>query len=426
MPHAAGHQFTPEQLQSFFGGLQGGAQRGQTPQEVAGFLAAQTPQAQFFGGIQNAIAGGQTPQDVQRFLGSFQPQQQQAPPTGLIGSEQALQGGLEGGVAVFEEAGRIGREDITQSTQSALAQLAQTQGLVDQRFDQGIGPIQQFIDPGAQAQQLQAALSGVGGQDAFNQALLNSPVQDFINERGELALTRNASALGGLGGGNVRRELVRFGQGSASQDLQRQIGNLAALSGQGLQAAGAAGGLRGQQAGITGQLGQTGAGFQVQGGVNLANIAAGTGQNIGNAVLDTSRLVSGGRTRAGEQIAGAIGGTTSNLANLINQQGAGLSDITGAGSGNLANILNTLGQQTGASQEQLAALLANITTGQAGQVAGLPGVGGLVQNPNTLGQVGALAGGIGTLLQNFPQQQQPPSPQPVAMVGTGQQFASVA
>ena len=50
-------------------------------------------------------------------------------------------------------------------------------------------------------------------------------------------VTRNAAALGGLGGGNVQKELTRLGQDLASTQLQNQIANLAALSRQGFQGA---------------------------------------------------------------------------------------------------------------------------------------------------------------------------------------------
>lgn len=448
---AAARQPAPTQVPAqFIQDLQAAQQQGQTPEDIQGFFGAvlQNQAATNTPEFQAALAGGRLDDPRAQAIvsqglaqrGNTLQDGQVVPQTGLIGSEFALQRGLEGGVSVFEEAGRIAREDITGGTQSALAQLAETQGLTGQQFEQGAGSIQQFVDPGAQAQQLQSALSGAQGQEAFNQAFIDSPQQAFLNERGERALTRNAAAIGGLGGGNVRRELVRFGQGNASLELQRQIDNLNALSGQGLQAAGGVGALRGQQAGVTSQIGQAGAQQIGQGGVNLANIATGAGLNIGGAVLDTAGQVARGRTRVGEQIADAIGGTTSNVADLINQQGAGLSDITGVGASNLANVLNNLGQQTAGSQEELAQLLANIQIGQAGQVGSLPGVGNLVQSPDTLGQIGALSGGIGTLLQNLPEQQQqqqrrpqslpplqpPPPTPPIATINTGQQFAGFA
>ena len=47
----------------------------------------------------------------------------------------------------------------------------------------------------------------------------------------------NAAATGGLGGGNVLKELTRYNTGLASQDLQNQIANINQLSGRGFNAA---------------------------------------------------------------------------------------------------------------------------------------------------------------------------------------------
>ena len=46
----------------------------------------------------------------------------------------------------------------------------------------------------------------------------------------------------------------------------------------------------------------------------------------------------------------------------------------------------------------MAALLANIATGSASQVAGLPSLPGVQQNPGSLGGIGQAAGGIGSLI----------------------------
>ena len=50
------------------------------------------------------------------------------------------------------------------------------------------------------------------------------------------SLAGNASAIGGLGGGNIRTALVEQGAGFAIQDLENQRRELASLSGGGLAA----------------------------------------------------------------------------------------------------------------------------------------------------------------------------------------------
>jgi hypothetical protein len=73
-------------------------------------------------------------------------------------------------------------------------------------------------------------------QQAFA-AFAESPGQRFIRERQEKALLRGASAIGGLGGGNVRTALQQQAAGFAMQDFQNQLNRLAGLSGTGQQAA---------------------------------------------------------------------------------------------------------------------------------------------------------------------------------------------
>ncbi len=263
-------------------------------------------------------------------------------PTGLLGSEEALRRALEGSTGAIE---------------TGIARGAE----ITDPFTQG----------GTQAFNLQGALSGALGPQAQQQAFADfqaSPGQEFLTGEAERSLLRNQAAIGGLGGGNVRSALQEQAIGLAAQDFGNQFGRLGQVSGLGAQ-------LAGQQAGAN-----------VAGGQNLANLAFGTGQTL-----------AGGRTRAGEQIAGQIGATTSALANLAAQQGGGLSDILGAGGGNLANLLSGAGQAQGTSQEQLAAILANIATGQGSQIAGLPGVPGVQQTTGQLGNIANLITAFGTL-----------------------------
>lgn len=268
------------------------------------------------------------------------------PPTGLIGAEQALQGGLAGSLSGLQQGINLGRQD--------LAQFAQ----------QGEGAIN-----------LQAALSGAAGTQAQQQAFQDftlSPGQQFFRERQEQALLRNQAAIGGLGGGNVRSALQQQATGFAQQALTDQFAQLGQVSGQGLQAAG-----------------------------QRAQLAGAGGQQASNLAFQTGQSLAGGRTRAGEQIAQAIGGTTSALANLQAQGGAGISDLLGQTGGNLANLFSGAGAAQGQSQADLAALLANIATTSGSQIAGLPGIPGVSQSQGTLGGLGQLAGGIGGLIGAF-------------------------
>lgn len=113
------------------------------------------------------------------------------------------------------------------------------------------------------AQEALLGLSGAEAQQAAFAGLQDSPGQKFLRERAQRNLLRNAAAIGGLGGGNVRSALVEQGVGFAQQDLQNKFSRLGQIAGQG-QAATTALGQFGQQTaagiGAAQQAGALGAG----------------------------------------------------------------------------------------------------------------------------------------------------------------------
>lgn len=108
-------------------------------------------------------------------------------------------------------------------------------------------PFQEAGTAAIGSQQDLLGLSGPEAQAAAFAAMQDSPGQQFLRDRAQKNLLRNASAIGGLGGGNVRSALVQQGVGFAQQDLQNQFGRLGQLAGQGQSAAASVGGF-GQQA----------------------------------------------------------------------------------------------------------------------------------------------------------------------------------
>jgi hypothetical protein len=101
---------------------------------------------------------------------------------------------------------------------------------------QGLSP---YSQAGAQAQREQAALMGLGGQQAQSAAMARfreSPGQAFLRGQQEKALLRSQAAIGGLGGGNVRTALQEQAFGRAQTDYDRQLQRLGQLSGRGVQA----------------------------------------------------------------------------------------------------------------------------------------------------------------------------------------------
>ena len=272
---------------------------------------------------------------------------------------------------------------LRRGAQAGFDVLGQTGRQVNNIFNQGIGGLQPFQGTGGQANSLSAAFSGALGPEAQAQAFNNfqdSPGVNFLREEGERAILRNASATGGLGGGNVLRELNRYGQGVALQSLGDQIGLLESQANRGLSAAGTSAQLRGNQATAIAGLGSRAADIPVQAGRDIADI----------------------RLNAGNNLANQISNTTSNLANLIEAQGSGTAQFMGVGVDQVNQLIQLAHQGDAGAQEQLATLLVSLGQGGAGQNAGLPIIGG--PQTNTLGQLASLAGGVGGILENLPQQ----------------------
>lgn len=254
---------------------------------------------------------------------------------GLSGAEDALQRGLQGGIAGIEAG-------VNQATNT----------------------LSPYTQGGSGAFDYASALSGALGADAQQAAFsryTESPEVAYQREQAEKAILRNASATGGLGGGNVLQALQRNAIGLAQQDYGNSFNRLMGL----------------------GEMGQGSSNL-------LAGIQANAGNKVGDYAYGTGGQMAGYRTRAGEQIAGNVQDTTSALSGLINQQGTDLSNIIGQQGSNIANLLAQYGVSDAQSLQSLAALLANIATGSASNVAGVPGM------PNTNDE--GAAGGIGQIV----------------------------
>jgi len=143
-----------------------------------------------------------------------------------------------------------------------------------------------FREGGTQAFQQQAALSGALGPGEEARAFAafdESPGQRFLRERGQRALIRNQTAIGGIGGGNIRRALVEQGIGFAQQDFGDRFGRLGAISGAGLQAAGQTGQFGAIQAQQQGLFLQQGAQARAQGILGKSEAVQGALQGVAGA-----------------------------------------------------------------------------------------------------------------------------------------------
>ena len=171
-----------------------------------------------------------------------------------------------------------GAQDAARDAANIQAQGAQA-GIAEQRrqFDITQGNLKPFQEAGVGALGQQQALLGLSGQDAQNQAFAafnESPGQKFMRDRAQRNLVRNSSAIGGLGGGNVRSALVEQGAGFAQQDFNNQFGRLGQIAGQGQNA--------------TNSLGQFGA----QSAGNIANLNVAGSQARASGILGAQQAES--------------------------------------------------------------------------------------------------------------------------------------
>jgi hypothetical protein len=107
-------------------------------------------------------------------------------------------------------------------------------------------------------------LNGADKQQSSISGLQGSPLFQSQYRQGTEAILQNASATGGLRGGNTQHSLANFGSDLLAQVIQQQYANLGGLSGAGAQTGATLGGL-GQNsanaiAGLFGNIGQAKAG----------------------------------------------------------------------------------------------------------------------------------------------------------------------
>ena len=145
-----------------------------------------------------------------------------------------------------------------------------------------------YMQAGQGALGAQQALLGLGGADAQRAAIAQieqGPQFQAMVQQGETAILQNASATGGLRGGNTQAALAQFRPQMLSQLIQQQMAQLGGLSGAGQQGGMSAAGLGQQGAqGIMGQYGaqgQAAAGAALAQGQGMANIFGGVGGALG-------------------------------------------------------------------------------------------------------------------------------------------------
>lgn len=184
------------------------------------------------------------------------------------------------------------QKDAAQTGAAAQTQAAQL-GIDEQRrqFD----AVQKLLSPYASAgtgaltgQQDLLGLNGMQAQQSAIGGIQNSPQFAAMQQQGNDAILANASATGGLRGGNVQGALAQFSPQLLSGLIDQQYQRLGGLTQMG-QASAAGVGSAGMQTGnnvtqLLGQQGAAGAGAALAGGRANVQMINGVNSAFGNFV----------------------------------------------------------------------------------------------------------------------------------------------
>jgi hypothetical protein len=180
---------------------------------------------------------------------------------------------VAGGTLVGGYMSSKSQKDASNTAANAQTQASQL-GIEEQRrqFDQVQQLLSPFVNAGTGAlggQQDLLGVNGAGAQQAAIGGIQNSAQYQALSQSGQDAILANASATGGLRGGNVQAALGQFQPQLLTQLIEQQYGRLGGLTSLGQNAAAGVGNA-GMQTGnqVTQLLGQQGA---AQAGAALAN-----------------------------------------------------------------------------------------------------------------------------------------------------------
>jgi hypothetical protein len=190
---------------------------------------------------------------------------------GLFGSILKGVGSIAGGVI----AGNAKKKASKLELQGIMAGVDEER----RQFDTTRADFAPILQAGTAALGQQGDILGLNGdpaQSAAMEALRASPFFQSIFRTGEEAVLQNASATGGIRGGNVQRGLADFGADAFMQTIREKLAQLGGISGMGADATGALGGLGGAAS------------------ANIANLLGQGGRSRAAGILGSSNALSGG------------------------------------------------------------------------------------------------------------------------------------
>lgn len=176
-------------------------------------------------------------------------------------------------------------------------------GIEEQRrqFDAVQALLRPYVESGTGAIEQQGALIGLGGADAQRAAIAAleaGPEYQALVRSGEEALLQQASATGGLRGGNIQAALAQYRPQVLSRLIGQQFERLGGITSMGQ--ASAAG-----QASMGQQTGANIANLLAQQGAAQAGSALATGRAFGNLFGDVGTMIGRGMAYQGYTPQGA-------------------------------------------------------------------------------------------------------------------------
>ena len=173
------------------------------------------------------------------------------PISAAIGAGASIVGG-----SMQSRAARSAASSQEQAAEAGIAEQAR-------QFDEMRRLLQPYVDvgqPALAAQQAQIGLQGPQAQQAAIEQIAQGPLLQALTRQGEQAMLQNASATGGLRGGNLQGALAQFRPAMLQAALDQQYARLGGLTSLGQQSA-AGVGTAGLQTGVNtaALLGQAGA-----------------------------------------------------------------------------------------------------------------------------------------------------------------------
>jgi len=176
-------------------------------------------------------------------------------------------------------------------TQAGTAQ--QGMAITQAQFDALQKNLQPYMQAGTGALAQQQGLLGLAGpqtQATMINALAQSPQMQALQKQGENAMLQNASATGGLRGGNIQAALAQFRPQLLNQLINQQLGNLGGLTSIGQSSAAGVGNAgMGMAGNISNLLAQQGA-AQAGGIMGQANAWSGGLQNMTGSLLGAKAM----------------------------------------------------------------------------------------------------------------------------------------